>query len=756
MSTRSNVRRDRGQAARGLLAALLVAPVLVIAAASPASALAVQILQNPGFETGTPSNPVPWVASTNQPGAVLVSGLAPDTGARSADLCNRNNCNDALTQTFAVPSSYTAATLRFRFRFDTTDDPSGCFDKLKVGLLTTAFAEIGATTICNGAVPGGAYNERVVDVPGTLSGFRGQNVLALVSATTDASLPSHVWVDNVTITFSVPEAPGAPSNVVATATGSGSATVTWGAPASGDAPTSYTVTPSAGSGGAPMTVGASTRTVSYAGLNGPSVTFAITSTNGAGTGPAGTSNPIDATGSTPVRDLVSDRQYQLTGSDGVTWMDMDTTNLATTYAPPKGGQLLLDANVDLWTADAGLNQDVAIVVGGGLYGSGTVVAWKESGGFGGTFSPNAAAVNTAVDVVGGVAYTLKLAWKANQPAAAASIFAGAGPIGGGFSPTRLTAVFTPASGSVGISTRTDQFLLSDSNGTTWMPMDTTTAGTPVSPVTLPFTAAADGVAAITGNADLWTWDVQYNQDVALKVSGGVYGTGQIVAWKESGGVAGPFSPNAALVEARVPVINGVPYVVELVWKANRPMPPGTRISAAAGSPGAFSPTTLTVAQQAASTVASRMSTSQYLMDGSDGVTWQNLDTPLHDQLPFSLTYVAPADGYVSLIGNSDLWTYVNGFNQDLAIRVTTPPGDPGTAPAGIVAWKESGGYAGLFSPNAAAVEGYYPVRAGLSYTFTLVWKMNKLGASGVRISAGAGNPSDFSPTRLDLTFRPAA
>jgi len=33
---------------------------------------------------------------------------------------------------------------------------------------------------------------------------------------------------------------------------------------------------------------------------------------------------------------------------------------------------------------------------------------------------------------------MQLLWKANKPAAGATIFAGAGPIGGNFSPTRLT------------------------------------------------------------------------------------------------------------------------------------------------------------------------------------------------------------------------------------------------------------------------------------------------------------------------------
>jgi len=380
---------------------------------------------------------------------------------------------------------------------------------------------------------------------------------------------------------------------------------------------------------------------------------------------------------------------------------------------------------------------------------------KESGGFTGTFSPNAAAVNTAVDVEAGTLYTVKLAWKANIPAGGKTIYAGAGPIGGGFSPARLTARFTPAATPVGLTRRSDQFFLTGGDGTTWRSMTATTAGTTVAPVTQSFTASATGIAAITGNADLWTWNAQYNQDLALKVSGGVYGAGTIVAWKESGGFAGTFSPNAALVEARVAVENGAAYTAELVWKANRPMPAGVAISAGAGSPGAPSPTTITVTQHPTATTASRTSAVQYRLDGSDAATWRDLDTPAHNQAPFDLTYIAPADGYLHLVGNADLWTYAAGYNQDIGIQVKPPVGDPGTAPGGIVAWKESGGFAGTFSPNAAAVEGFHPVKAGQTYTFTLVWKMNKLAGTNISISAGAGHPGDFSPTRLDLTFQPA-
>lgn len=85
------------------------------------------------------------------------------------------------------------------------------------------------------------------------------------------------------------------------------------------------------------------------------------------------------------------------------------------------------------TATATVKKDVGIFVSGGTYGNGTPVAWKESGGFAGTFSPNAAFVHTVLPLQGGMTYTVTLEWKANK-ATSGAIYgaAGGGPV---YSPT---------------------------------------------------------------------------------------------------------------------------------------------------------------------------------------------------------------------------------------------------------------------------------------------------------------------------------
>jgi hypothetical protein len=126
----------------------------------------------------------------------------------------------------------------------------------------------------------------------------------------------------------------------------------------------------------------------------------------------------------------STAQYRLSGSDGSTWTDIAAGNLAIPATANGTCPAILTANADLWTETAGYNQDLAISV------DGVVVAWKESGGRSGTFSPNAAMVQAVLTMTAGQTYEVTLRWKINV-ASAAAIRAGAGPLAGQFSPTSL-------------------------------------------------------------------------------------------------------------------------------------------------------------------------------------------------------------------------------------------------------------------------------------------------------------------------------
>jgi hypothetical protein len=519
---------------------------------------------------------------------------------------------------------------------------------------------------------------------------------------------------------------GAPTGVTATA-GDMSASVTWNAPASsGSSPiTSYVVSAYDGCtiqgsvtvSGAPPATG-----VSFTGLtNGTAYTFKVSAVNGSGTGPPGASNVMTPGGATPSTwmSACSTRQYSLTGSNGSAWADLDATNLALNFTPSTASWALITANVDMWTASAGYNQDVGIAL------NGSVVAWKESGGFAGTFSPNAATVLAAVPVAAGTAYNVKLQWKANL-SDPGTIYAGAGPLAGAYSPTRVTVHLIPAaSGRVFTASSTAQYQLGGSDGSTWKDLDAANLSVTFSP------PAGTWMAYVFANSDLWTSLAGYNQDLGVTVNG------SLLAWKESGGFAGTFSPNAAFVQATMAAPLSGAYTAKLQWKANRADP--AAIWAGAGPiANKYSPTTLTVLL-APATSALASSTLQYSQAASDGSTWKAMDSTA-----LQWTLGPGGDVNYKVSAGADLWTSAAGYNQDIGIIVSGGAYGAGT----LVAWKESGGFAGTYSPNAAFVTTDLHLQGGNTYKAWVVWKTNRYAPSSTIWSGAGPIIGGYSPTSL--------
>jgi hypothetical protein len=425
----------------------------------------------------------------------------------------------------------------------------------------------------------------------------------------------------------------------------------------------------------------------------------------------------------------SNQQYQLTGSNGSSWIVMDPTRLVVTLAATSNVSAIVDANADLWTGAAGVNQDIGIYVSTNG-GTPTLLAWKESGGKAGTFSPNAAFLHTVKDLTSGNTYTFALRWKTNVPTNS-TIFAGAG-LGPVFSPTRLTARLVESGSSEVTALSTQQYKLATDQS--WTDMDPTNLALDVPPT-------ANAMAIIHANADLWTANAGFNQDLGIDVKV-LNNPDQIVSWKESGGRAGTFSPNAAYAQAIVDPSSG--FHVKLQWKPNVQLAGGT-IFAGAGLGPAFSPTRLTVELVPASSVYSSASlpAQQYTLANSDGVSWLSPDVAaLH-------LMITPTSDCLAVVGvNVDLWTENAGVNQDIGLQVQAAGSDIAYAPQ-VLAWKESGGSAGTFSPNAAYLETVLPIfhtGGPARYDLYVVWKANH--ATTGTIHANAGLPGNFSPTRI--------
>jgi hypothetical protein len=484
--------------------------------------------------------------------------------------------------------------------------------------------------------------------------------------------------------------------------------------------------------------------VSFGGTAASSFTI-NSSTQITATAPAGTAGTVDVTvtnyGGTSatsaadtyvyVPPAVSWKQYSLPYNDGSMWVPIDASTLSLTFTPSANSNAILSGNADMWTATGGVNQDLGILVSGGTYGSGTIVAWKESGGNAGSFSPNAAFVQTVTPVVAATAYTVKLVWKANH-VTTATIFIAAGP-GMPFSPTRLTAELVPTTNlNLQSASSGSQYILTGSNGSTWQDID-------ASALSMTFTPVAAGTALLSANADLWTQNAGVNQDIGIFVSGGAFGSGQIVGWKESGGNAGTFSPNAAFAQTVAQFAAATPYVIKLQWKTNHATTGTIRAGAGLGPAPNFSPTRLTLHLFPAGTgLQDASSNQQYQRANSTGSDWTAIDAT-----NLKLTVTTTATSLYILSGNADLWTATAGINQDIGIMIS---GGAFGSGGKLIAWKESGGFAGTFSPNAAYVQTVIPLAATTTYTVTLVWKANH--ATGATIYAGAGAGPLFSPTRL--------
>jgi hypothetical protein len=188
--------------------------------------------------------------------------------------------------------------------------------------------------------------------------------------------------------------------------------------------------------------------------NGYMWIFMPPSLNGSNIAPTGTSGgnwiPVQTGGlGQSLFTVVSNKQYGLSGSDGHTFTDMIPTtggaaDLVLSITPAFNCNAIITGNADLFTNTAGMNQDIGIAVNpSGLpVANQNIVAWKESGGFAGTFSPNAAFVETVVALTRGTTYDVRLKWKTNKPQTG-TIYAGAGPFPPAtstLSPTRLTAL----------------------------------------------------------------------------------------------------------------------------------------------------------------------------------------------------------------------------------------------------------------------------------------------------------------------------
>ncbi len=152
-----------------------------------------QLLGNPGFETGSAS---PWVQSSSG-GYNVVDPTLPHTGSYSAYLCGYNNCVDTIYQTVTLPSTTTKVVLSFWLYIDTNETSSTCYDHFSAALRNSSGTTISTVVSkCNSNVGWTLYT---FDVTSVLSSYKGKQIEVYFGGTTDSSLSTDFFVDDVAL-----------------------------------------------------------------------------------------------------------------------------------------------------------------------------------------------------------------------------------------------------------------------------------------------------------------------------------------------------------------------------------------------------------------------------------------------------------------------------------------------------------------------------------------------------------------------------
>ncbi|GCE09557.1 protease pro-enzyme activation domain-containing protein [Dictyobacter aurantiacus] len=154
------------------------------------------VVKNGGFESGSS----PWTERSSG-GYELVDSSNPHSGSNSVYLCGYNSCSDSIYQTVSIPSTATNITLSYWVYISTSESGSTCYDYFYARLRTSSGTTISTPQkLCNANAKG--WTQYTFNVTSTLSSYKGQQVQVYFAGTTDSSLTSNFYVDDVALTIS--------------------------------------------------------------------------------------------------------------------------------------------------------------------------------------------------------------------------------------------------------------------------------------------------------------------------------------------------------------------------------------------------------------------------------------------------------------------------------------------------------------------------------------------------------------------------
>jgi hypothetical protein len=149
------------------------------------------LVSNAGFEN--------LLAGWTTSGTPSTTTTRAHTGSYSVLLCGGNACNDQVSQSITVPTSYTKITVSYWYFITTQETAFLCNDHLYARITSTTGTVISTVQSACNTNKTTVWIQKTLDLSSALAAYKGKQVRLSFQGTTNASLPSSFFVDDVAV-----------------------------------------------------------------------------------------------------------------------------------------------------------------------------------------------------------------------------------------------------------------------------------------------------------------------------------------------------------------------------------------------------------------------------------------------------------------------------------------------------------------------------------------------------------------------------
>lgn len=146
------------------------------------------VVLNPGFESGPNGN---WTESSSG-GYEIIDGTRPHAGSYSAYFCNYNSCTEYIQQSIVVPAN---GTLTYWWYQSSSEGTTTAYDYLRVQIYNSSGTLLATPRTWSNRNTRGVWAQDTI----SLAAYAGQTIRLRFIGTTDSSLVSAYFVDDVAV-----------------------------------------------------------------------------------------------------------------------------------------------------------------------------------------------------------------------------------------------------------------------------------------------------------------------------------------------------------------------------------------------------------------------------------------------------------------------------------------------------------------------------------------------------------------------------